>query len=88
MFGSWNKLPRNSKPGPRNTSCWCSIHHHRFFPGCVCCVRGPGVPAAKFTVDHEGMNLSSASINANFDGLYNFNLFRCSLTHKILPCDP
>jgi len=72
MFGSSRKLSRITQPGPRTTSCRCSIHQHTSLAafsvsGVLDCV-----PAAKFMVDQA----SRKSSNTNLDGLYNFSLVR------------
>jgi len=51
MFESSRKLPRISQPGPRTTSCWCSIHQHTSLAADAVS-GGRSVPAAKFMVDY------------------------------------
>jgi len=51
MFGSSRKVPRVPQPGPRTTSCWCSMHQHTSLAADAASGALGCVPAIKFMVD-------------------------------------
>jgi hypothetical protein len=63
MFGSPRKLPRISRPGPRITSCWCSINQHTS-------LAADAVSEALgwFWLQSSQFNMQAESSNTNFMG--------------------